>query len=293
MTRTLPKLLITVMVLACVAGESRALGADQKLFLKDGTYQLVSSYEMHGDRVRYYSVERSDWEEIPSALVDFEATKQAQEQEKVIQKKRLDEGREIEAERFDKPVETGFEVAPGVHLPQEEGVYAYDGTRVIRLIRSSTELVTDRKRAALAIALPGPLTKNRSIVELAGARAAVRLQQAEPTFYAQFSDDLGARLGLISVKAVKESRLVERVDPGRAGAGKPSQLRVAVPLEYRKLATGLYRLTPLHPLDPGEYALGELTQLGPNLALWDFGLFETPSKPSEQRPTARRDSDPN
>jgi hypothetical protein len=282
-----------ITVMACLLWQSRALGADQKLFLKDGTYQLVSSYEVHGDRVRYYSVERSGWEEIPSSLVDFAATKQAQEQEKVIQKKRLEEGREIEQQRFDKPVETGFEIAPGVHLPQEEGVYAYDGTRVIRLIQSSTELVSDRKRAALAIALPGPFTKNRSIVELAGPKAAVRLQQAEPTFYVQFSNDLGARLGLISVKVVKESRVVERVDPGRAGAGKPSQLRVAVPLEYRKLAPGLYRLMPLHPLDPGEYALGELAQPGPNLALWDFGLFETPSKQSKQRAPVRPDSDPN
>ena len=72
-------LLVVVMVLACLTWESRAVWASQKLFLKDGTYQLVSSYEVHGDRVRYYSVERAAWEEIPSSLVDFEATKRAQE----------------------------------------------------------------------------------------------------------------------------------------------------------------------------------------------------------------------
>jgi hypothetical protein len=272
-------LLLSVTALACLLWQSRALGAEQKLFLKDGTYQLVSSYEVHGDRVRYYSVERSEWEEIPSSLVDFAATKQAQEQEKTINKKQLEDGHEIEQQRFERPVETGYEVAPGIHLPQEEGVYAYDGTRVIRLIQSTTELVTDRKRVALAIALPGPLTKGRSIVELVGSRAAVRLQQAEPTFYAQFSDNRGARLALISLKVVKESRVVERVDPGRAGAGKPSQLQVAVPLEYRQLTPGLCRLTPLHPLDAGEYALGELAQQGPHLQLWDFGMFETPTPP--------------
>ncbi len=89
-------LLVVVMVLVCVTWESRALWASQKLFLKDGTYELVSSYEVHGDRVRYYSVERSAWEEIPSSLVDFEATKRAQEEEKAVQKKVLEEGREIE-----------------------------------------------------------------------------------------------------------------------------------------------------------------------------------------------------
>ena len=271
-------LLVMVMVMACVTWESRPVWASQKLFLKDGTYQLVSSYEVHGDRVRYYSVERSAWEEIPSCLVDFEATKRAQEEEKTIQKKELEEGREMEQQRFEKPVEVGFEIAPGIHLPQEEGVYAYDGVRVIRLIQSSAEVVTDKKRAALVLAIPGPLLKSRSIVVLPGAKAAVRLQQAQPTFYVQSSDGLGAKLELISVKVVKESRVVEKVAAGRAGIGKPSELRVAVQLERTQLAPGLYRLKPLHPLDPGEYALGELVQQKLDLQLWDFGVFETPSK---------------
>ena len=269
-------LLVMVMVMACVTWESRPVWASQKLFLKDGTYQLVSSYEVHGDRVRYYSVERSAWEEIPSCLVDFEATKRAQEEEKTIQKKELEEGREMEQQRFEKPVEVGFEIAPGIHLPQEEGVYAYDGVRVIRLIQSSAEVVTDKKRAALVLAIPGPLLKSRSIVVLPGAKAAVRLQQAQPTFYVQSSDGLGAKLELISVKVVKESRVVEKVEAGRAGIGKPSELRAAVQLERTQLAPGLYRLKPLHPLDPGEYALGELVQEKLSLQLWDFGLFETP-----------------
>jgi hypothetical protein len=267
-------LLVVVMVLACVTWESRAVWASQKLFLKDGTYQLVSSYEVHGDRVRYYSVERAAWEEIPSSLVDFEATKRAQEEEKAIQKKELEEGREIEQQRFDKPVEAGFEIAPGIHLPQEEGVYAYDGVRVIRLIQSSAEVVTDKKRAALVLAIPA--LKSRSIAVLPGAKAAVRLQEAEPTFYVQSSDGLGAKLELISVKVVKESRVVEKVEAGRAGIGKPSELRAAVQLERTQLAPGLYRLKPLHPLDPGEYALGELVQQKLSLELWDFGVFETP-----------------
>jgi hypothetical protein len=271
-------LLLVVIVLACVAWESRVGWASQKLFLKDGTYQLVSSYEVHGDRVRYYSVERSGWEDIPSSLVDFEATKRAQEEEKAIQKKELEEGREIERQRFDKPAETGFEIAPGIHLPQEEGVYAYDGVRVIRLVQSSAEVVTDKKRAAFILAIPAPLLRSRSILALPGAKAAVRLQDAQPTFYAQSSDGLGAKLDLISVKVVKESRLVEKVEAGRAGIGKPSELPPTVQLERTQLAPTLYCLKLLHPLDPGEYALCELVQQKVNMELWDFGVFETPGK---------------
>ena len=216
-------LLVVVVALACVTWESRAIWASQKLCLKDGTYQLVSRYEVHGDRVRYYSVERAAWEEIPSSLVDFEATKRAQEEEKAIQKKELEEGREFEQQRFEKPGDVGFEIVPGIHLPQEEGVYAYDGVRVIRLIQSSAEVVTDKRRAALVLAVPERLMKSRSILVLTGAKAAVRLQEAQPTFYVQSSDGLGAKLELISVKVVKGSRVVEKVEANRAGAGNPSE----------------------------------------------------------------------
>ncbi len=281
---------VAVAVLACLVCESQAIGASQKLFLKDGTYQVVSSYEVHGDRVRYYSVERSAWEEIPLDLVDLEATKRAQEQEKAVQKKQLEEGREIQQQRFERPLETGFEIAPGVRLPKEDGVYAYDGSRVIRLVQSTAELVTDKKRAALALAVPVHLLKGRSVAVLPGPKAAVRLQQAQPTFYVQSSTGLGAKLELVSVKVVKESRVVEKVEASRAGIGKPSELHVAVRLERTQLASGLYCLKPLHPLDPGEYALGDLAQQGLNLEFWDFGLFETPSKQEMKKPPAS-DSD--
>ena len=60
----------------------RAAWANQKLCMKDGSYQMVSSYEVQGDRVRYFSIERSEWEEIPSSLVDFDATRRADEDAK-------------------------------------------------------------------------------------------------------------------------------------------------------------------------------------------------------------------
>jgi len=282
-------LLVAVAALACLAWEFQAAGVSQKLFLKDGTYQLVSSYEVHGDRVRYYSVERSEWEEVPLSLVDLEATKRAQEEEKATQKKQLEEGREIVEQRFEKPPENGFEIAPGVHLPQEDGVFAYDGKRVIRLIRSTPEVVTDKRRAAFAMAVPGHLLKGQVILELPGPRAAVRLQQAQPTFYAQLPEGLGAKLDLFPVKVVKESRVVEKVEASRAGIGKPSDVPAAVQLQRTQLASGLYCLKLLHPLDPGEYALGDMAQQGLNLVLWPFGLFEMP--PTKQEMKKQRHAD--
>src|SRR5665213_595884 len=48
--------------------------ANFKLYLKDGSSQLVREYSVEGDRVKYYSVERSGWEEIPVALIDLKRT---------------------------------------------------------------------------------------------------------------------------------------------------------------------------------------------------------------------------
>jgi len=283
--------LVVVLGLLCCP---RRVSAQTKLYLKDGSYQLVKSYEIQGDRVRYYSLERSAWEEVPRALVDFEATERVKHEEEAAHKKELEETRAVASERFERPEQKGFEVAPGINLPGEEGVFAFDGTRVIRMIQSSGEVVTDKKRAALLLALPGPLLKNRAYVVLPGAQAAVRVPSLQPSFYVQAADGLGAKLELVAAKTRKESRQVEKVE-WRGGITKPAELRAAVPLERTQVAPGLYKLKPLQPLDPGEYALGELIQKKLNLELWDFGITGAPATASgegETPPTIRRSDKP-
>ena len=46
-----------------------------KLYLKDGSYQLVREYKVENDRVTFYSLDRDDWEEVPASLVDLDKTK--------------------------------------------------------------------------------------------------------------------------------------------------------------------------------------------------------------------------
>src|SRR5271169_1874689 len=268
------KSLLLLLVLLFGVAEPRAVrAAETKLFLKDGTFQLVKSYEVVGDRVRYYSVERSDWEEIPVSMVDFDATTRVQQEQKLSEKKDLEEAHAIDKERFDKPAETGYEVAPGIHLPAEEGAFAFDGARVIRLIQSTGEVINDKKRAALRLALPGPLLKNRSWVVLDGPRAPVRILVAQPVFYVNFADGAGQRLDLIPVtpNKNKDLRMVERVQSG-VGVGQSGELRTIVALERAQIAPGLFRLKPTQELALGEYTLGELMGDKLNLNLWDFGI---------------------
>ena len=42
-----------------------AFAANVKLYLKDGGYHVVREYQVQTDRVHFYSVERSQWEDIP------------------------------------------------------------------------------------------------------------------------------------------------------------------------------------------------------------------------------------
>ncbi|HEX5483623.1 MAG TPA: hypothetical protein VFZ08_13450 [Terriglobia bacterium] len=255
--------------------------AQTKLYLKDGSYQLVKSYQIQGNRVRYYSVERSEWEEVPLALVDFAATKRAATEKKEQQAKTLEEAKKAGEAAYQLPPNAGFQIAPRVRLPAEEGVYVYGGTRVITLIQTQSSLVRDKKRAVLNLAVPAPILKKRSLVVLPGRLAAVRIVNSDPVFYAHFADQTGANLELLRLKQRKNDREVEDVEAGLRG--KLSESRSALPLDRQRIAPGLYRLKPRQPLTPGEYALGEVDQNKLNLDLWDFGIDSPGSAPHQQR----------
>lgn len=268
---------LALLSLCCLAIFTPPAAAQTKLYLKDGSYQLVKSYQIEGDRVRYYSLDRSQWEEVPLALVDFKATEAAATAKQLQQQKVLKDAESAGAGSYAMPANAGFLVAPGVRLPQSEGMYAYDGARVITLIQSQGSIERDKKRAALNMALPGPILKSRSLVTLPGPAAGVRMINPQPVFYAHFADGAGASIQLLRLKVRKKDRVVEGLETRFGGA--PSESRADIPLERAQVAPGIYALKLAHPLAPGEYALAEVDGKKLNLNVWDFGVESLMPKP--------------
>ena len=138
--------MLLLAIAPCVAGQSQiktplpltpsqpATIANHRLILKDGSYQIVSKYEIAGDRVRYISVERGgEWEELPADLVDWEATRkwerdhasEAAEAPSPAMKEAAELDKE-EADEHAQALAARPEVAKGLMLPDEDAVFALD-----------------------------------------------------------------------------------------------------------------------------------------------------------------------
>src|ERR1700756_1779171 len=150
----------------------------KRLILKDGSYQSVTKYEVKGDRVRYLSAERGEWEELPKSLVDWPATQK-------YEKDRAAGASTPEAIQLDKDLEAeraadealSPHVAPGLQLPEEGGVFLLD------TFENRPELVPiDQRGGAVNKNMKGnilrgavnPIASARQTVELPGKHAPVQ-----------------------------------------------------------------------------------------------------------------------
>ena len=246
-----------------------ALAAGQKLVLKDGSYQLARSYQLQGDRVRYFSLERNQWEEVPASLVDWKATEELnqKEQAEVLQKAQ-------EAAAPDRSVsadEPGFEIAPGLHLPQKDGLFVVEKGKVRELPQHQASVRTDKGRMLTNVLLPIPLLKHRTLVEIPGARATLRLAKSPEALFANGRTRADSRYALLRLKAKGDKRRVEAILL-RVFSSKPTHAGDSIPLTVETVALNVFRLVPQEPLRPGEYAVVEFLGDDLNLLLWDFGV---------------------
>lgn len=257
MLRTFVALLVSAIAL---------FAANFKLFLKDGSYQLVREYQVQQDRVRFYSVERSDWEEMPLALVDLKRTEsERQAREQSIRKEAEELAAEDKFER-EQAEERG-------RVPQEPGVYLLDGKELKTIKQAESKAVTDKGRNLLKVLAPIPVITGKVTVELDGAHSANVVNNSRPEFYFRLSQD--ERFGIVRLSPKKSSRVVQKwvVVPV---SNETVEEQEDVEIFRKQVDEGLYKIWPTAPLEPGEYAVVEFTQGKRNIQTWDFAY--RPSK---------------
>jgi hypothetical protein len=267
----------------------------KKLVLKDGSFQLVRNYEKNGDRVRYFSVERGAWEEIPASLVDWDATKKAETaddktSEALLTKVHIQES----AAKAETPVDVdaSLTVAPGVFLPDGEGLFAFESQSktVKRIEQAGSQVRADRKTVLKQVLSPIPIVPSKHTIELPGVKAPTRLTSSQPEFYlrevmtdadrdsallrTRRQGESGPDLALVHATVKGNKRILESI---RSLFGQElSQDRKEISIQRWEVAPDIYRFTLSEPLPPGEYALAEILADGLNMYVWDFGVDAAP-----------------
>ena len=268
----------------------------RRLILKDGSYQSVTKYEVKGDRVRYFSAERGEWEEIPKSLIDWDATdkfEQGRAQGKPApEAAELD--KQLEAERKAEEARSP-QVAPGLRLPDEGGIFLLDTyqnePQLAELQQSGGEVEKNTKSNILRSTI-NPLAGSKQTVELAGAHAKIQSHSAVPSVYINIDSNPAAggstaadsaplapseRFRIIRMESKGGKRIAGSVKTAVTGKTK-SESRI-VPSTATAMTGGWLKLAPTEPLAAGEYAVAEmLGKEGMNLYVWDFGV--NPSAPA-------------
>jgi hypothetical protein len=300
-----------------------------RLYLKDGNYQIVMSYKIVGNVVRYVSAERGGAEEeIPLSLVDLDATKRWEKQHAQPgpadpnnpQPPAIDP--ELLKEEADRAALTP-EVAKDLRLPEADSTLILDtfhGTpELVPLAQTDSDLNRNTSHNLLKAAV-NPLSAAHQIVSLKGEASPVQIHVKDPVFYLRIGDEtVGSTAGTpLTVDTHGATSRVQN-DPG---GGSPNSRYVIVRADVRtgarviasfrigllggsqhqedvvestsELLPGGHwlKITPKEPLDFGEFALMEvISDKAVNLGVWDFGVHPvSPENRDIIKPEPRRGS---
>lgn len=283
------------------------MGANHRLILKDGNYQVVRQYQVVGDRVRYLSQERGDWEEMPADLVDWDATRKWERDHANLTTDEAPSPSMKEAEELDKE-EAALradqkarmpEVATGLELPDEDGVFVLDTFRgtpeLVELVPSDLNM---NQKTRHGLSTLNPLAAQKANIELSGAHAKVHLHVNDPAIYLSLDAGDSPPLtthaltvqtngatggsGKHGAHSTSSGFAIVRVDERQAvrivGAikmssnGTATQSEDVIPAKSELLPGKRWmKLIPDQPLTIGEYALVEiLSSSDINQTVWDF-----------------------
>ena len=293
----------------------------QRLILKDGSYQVVLSYKVVGSVVQYRSAERSgEQEEIPLALVDLPATERwKREHSPAAQNLPPVLCPELAKEETARAALTPT-IAPDLRLPEEDSVLALDNFQntpeLVPLPQQGSDLNNETAHAVQKLAI-NPASSAHRIADLRGSKSDIQLHVPDPVFYVRIGNDdtaieTGSAITVDTHGAAAAGRpapsggspgngyVIERVnvryDERVVDSFRIAQLGVSpqpdvIEMKSEPLPGGQWlKLTPVTPLEFGEYALVEvLSSHELNLDVWDFGVHPTsPENVEAQRPQPHR-----
>ena len=295
------------------------------LILKDGSYQVVTSYSVVGDVVKYVSAERGgEREEIPVELVDLDATRRWEKAHTPVAEGG-DKGRapaldpELLKEEQERRSLTPM-IEPDLRLPEDDSVLALDEFQgkpeLVPLTQSEGDLNRVTGHSVLKKAL-NPKAAAHQLLTLRGERSFVQLHVDTPAIY--------LRIGEASAPSTGGAPLV--VDTHGASSAKDSSdirpdnsqyvvvrtdvrvdARVVASFSLEALNSGRHiddviemnqetligghwmKLSPKRPLEFGEYVLMEVvSEKEINLGVWDFGIHpQAPENRDAIKPEPKR-----
>jgi hypothetical protein len=204
--RPIRLILFAFVVLTVLPAMGQANG--YRLIMKDGSFQIITKYQVKGDRVRYYSAERHDWEEIPVSLVDWVATEKWKREygpggdQPTVVTNPNDPG-QVEAAKLDAEERAARDaeknripmILPGLRLPDESGVWALDTFDGQPELTHITQTNGDLNRAYEHSVKPyrvGSKRGSSELIEQDGFAARVELHVQQPVFYVSLTRPKGS-----------------------------------------------------------------------------------------------------
>jgi hypothetical protein len=248
---------------AIVALALAAWAANQKLYLTDGTYQVVREYKVEGDRIRFYSIERGDWEEIPKELVDLARTEKEfkSRQAEIEKESKVFEAEEKVAREMEKEV---------MRIPQNPGVYWVEGDRVKILKSAESTVHTSKGRSLLSRVSPIPVITGKATLEIPNPHSLAIVTNPEQEFYIQLAQT--ERFGILKLTPKGTVRVVEELTTVPITKEIVEDRSPVEVFQKQMTPDGLYKIWPKQPLPPGEYAVVEFSEGKMNMQIWDFAV---------------------
>ncbi len=251
------KYLLALAILACTAW-----AANLKLYMKDGSHHVIREYQVQPDRVHFYSVERSDWEDVPLELVDLKRT----QTEAAARQAQLTEDAKMLAaeEKSDRELEKEKR-----RIPQDPGVYWMLGAEVQVMKAAESTVHNNKGRSILKRLAPIPIVSGKATLELQGAHSLNVFTDPEQEFYIQLTEP--ERFGIARLTTKGAVRIVENLTTAPV-INEVEEEVAMIDILKKELDGELYKIWPKEKLEPGEYAVVEYTEGKMNIQVWDFAI---------------------